>query len=96
MDTKVRIGFVGVGAMGQCAHLCNYAALTDDCEVVAIAELKQDQAQKVAEHYGVPKVYADLDEMMSKEKLDGVVASQPFDRHGILVTALAKYGLPSS
>ena len=36
--SKPRIGFVGVGGMGQCAHLRNYATLPD-CEVVAIAEV---------------------------------------------------------
>ena len=35
---RTRIGFVGVGFMGQCAHLRNYAVLPE-CEVVAIAEL---------------------------------------------------------
>ena len=43
---KVRIGFVGVGSMGQCAHLKNYATLPE-CEVAAIAELRQDLAKKV-------------------------------------------------
>jgi len=33
---KVRIGFVGVGTMGQCAHLKNYAVLPD-CEVIGFA-----------------------------------------------------------
>jgi predicted dehydrogenase len=94
MQKRVRIGFVGVGAMGQCAHLRNYVALAEDCEVVALAELKMDQGQKVARHYNVPRVYTDHEEMMSKEDLDGVVASQPFDRHGIVVTSLAKHGIP--
>ncbi len=93
-EKKVRIGFVGVGGMGQCAHLKNYAALPDLCEVVAIAELKQDQANKVAARYGVPKVYKDHAEMLAKEKLDGIVASQPFSRHGILVPELLKAGVP--
>ena len=31
-EHKTRIGFVGVGSMGQCAHLKNYVTL-EDCEV---------------------------------------------------------------
>ena len=53
---KLRIGFVGVGFMGQKAHLANYAVL-DDCEVVAIAEPRRQLAEKVARRYGVEKVY---------------------------------------
>lgn len=49
---KVRVGFVGVGYMGQKAHLSNYAVL-DDCEVVAIAEPSLQLAEKVARRYGV-------------------------------------------
>ncbi len=92
-EKKVRIGFVGTGSMGQCAHLRNYAAL-DGCEVVALAELREDVAEKVARRYGVPGVYRDHAEMLAREDLDGIVASQPFNRHGVLVPELLKAGVP--
>ena len=93
MDGKPRIGFVGVGGMGQCAHLKNYAAL-DGCEVVALAELRPELAQRVAARYGVPNVYRDHREMLAAETLDAIVASQPFRRHGVLVPELLEAGLP--
>ena len=86
---KVRIGFVGVGGMGQAAHLRNYVTL-EDCEVVALAELRQETGRLVAARYGVPRVYADHREMLAAERLDGVVASQPFDRHAVLLPDLYK------
>jgi predicted dehydrogenase len=82
--SKVRIGFVGVGGMGQMAHLRNYVTI-EDCEVVALAEIRQQTAQLVATRYGVPRVYRDHKEMLAAEKLDGVVASQPFNRHALLL-----------
>jgi len=90
---KVRVGFVGVGAMGQCAHLRNYVTIPE-CEVVAIAEVKERQAKLVAERYGIPRVYTSHEEMLANERLDGIVASQPFDRHGVLVPQLLKAGIP--
>ena len=93
MDRKVRIGFVGVGHMGQCAHLKNYASLPD-CEVVAIAEIRPELARKVAARYGVTHVYGDPEEMLAHEQLDGIVAAQPFTRHGILFPSLYRHGLP--
>lgn len=81
---KVRIGFVGTGGMGQMAHLRNYVTI-DDCEVVAMAEIRPQTARLVAARYGIPRVYADHREMLAVEKLDGVVASQPFDRHALLL-----------
>ena len=92
-EQKVRIGFVGVGSMGQCAHLKNYAVLKE-CEVVAIAELLEEQGQKVATRYGVPRVYRSHRELLEKEDLDGIVASQPFNRHGFLVPELLEAGVP--
>ncbi len=79
--------------MGQCAHLRNYTLLPD-CEVVAIAEIIPSLGEKVARHYGVPRVYNSHEALFANEELDGVVASQPFTRHGILVPELLKAGVP--
>ena len=89
----VRIGFVGVGGMGQCAHLRNYVTVPD-CEVVALAELRQDLGKRVAARYGVPRVYRNHEEMLGQEKLDAIIASQPFTRHGTLVPEILKAGVP--
>ena len=80
-EKKARIGFVGTGAMGQCAHLRNYVQLADRCEVVALAELRDDVRMRVASRYGVGRVYSSAGEMLAKESLDGIVASQPYSRH---------------
>lgn len=91
---KIQIAFAGVGGMGQAAHLRNYATLRDDCEVVALAELRPKLAQAVARKYNVPRVYGTIEEMLAKEKVDAIVASQQFTRHGIVVTEVAKAGVP--
>ena len=93
MTEKMKIGFVGVGGMGQCAHLKNYVTLPD-CQVVALAEVRPQLGKKVAERYGVPHVYASHTEMLANEKLDGIVASQPFTRHGVLLPDLLQAGVP--
>jgi len=93
MAEKVKIGFVGVGGMGQCAHLRNYAVLPE-CEVAALAEIRENTGRAVARQYNIPKVYKTHEDLLAKEKLDGIVASQPFDRHGVLVPELLKAGVP--
>ncbi|MCL1888046.1 MAG: Gfo/Idh/MocA family oxidoreductase, partial [Kiritimatiellaeota bacterium] len=90
---RVKIGFVGVGGMGQAAHLRHYAQVPG-CEVVALAEVKQDLARKVAAKWGVPRVYASHTEMLANERLDGIVASQQFTRHGTLIPGLLASGVP--
>lgn len=92
-NKKVRIGFVGVGGMGQAAHLRNYA-MVPECEVVALAEIRLGLARTVAAKWGVPKVYASPEEMLAGEEIDALVASQPFTRHGTLVPGLLASGKP--
>jgi len=92
-EKEVRIGFVGTGGMGQCAHLANYVAVAG-CRVAAIAELRPKLAALVAARYGVEKVYDSDEELLANEKLDAIVASQPFTRHGLLVPRLLEAGLP--
>ncbi len=90
---KVRIVFVGVGNMGQCAHLKNYV-LIPQCEVVAIAELRENLGKEVARRYGIPRVYKDYKDMFNSEDFDGIVAVQPFTRHGTLIPELLKAKVP--
>ncbi len=80
--------------MGQAAHLRNYASLRDDCEIVALAELRPKLAQAVARKYNIPRVYSTIADMLAAEKVEGIVASQPFNRHGQLVPELARAGVP--
>lgn len=89
----VRIAFVGVGGMGQCAHLRNYASLPD-CEVIAIAELRRETAGRVAARYGVSAVYDDMHAMISQEQPDALVCSQYFQHHAALLPELLGYGIP--
>lgn len=93
MSRRVRIGFVGVGGMGQCAHLRNYGAITD-CEVVAIAEPRRELAKQVSARYGVAHLYQDADAMVADQQLDALVAPQQFERHGSIVQPLYRFGLP--
>lgn len=90
---RVRIGFVGAGSMGQCAHLKNYATLAE-CEVVALAEIRPKLAQAVAARYNIPRVYPDHEALLAEEPLDGIVASQMFTLHGVLAPKLLQAGVP--
>jgi predicted dehydrogenase len=91
--SPVRIGFAGVGFMGQVAHLRNYVG-RDDCQVVAIAEPRQELARQVAAAYGIPRVYASHRELASDPDVQAVVASQPHLRNGHLAIPLLQAGKP--
>lgn len=92
----LKIAFIGVGGMGQCAHLRNYASpsLAGECEVIALAEVRPQLAREVASRYGIPRTYESHEQLLANEKPDALVASQPFTRHGTLIPELAKAGIP--
>lgn len=91
---KVRIGFVGTGTMGQAAHLVNYTRLTDDVDVVALAEARPGLGTAVGARYGIAGVYTDAEEMIAAERLDALVVPQQFTRHLQVVGPLYRHGLP--
>lgn len=91
--SKIRIGFVGVGGMGQAAHLRNYVT-NGECEVVALAELRPKLGAAVAAKYRIPATYTDHRALLKAERLDGIVASQQFSLHGQLVPELLQAGVP--
>jgi predicted dehydrogenase len=85
---NVRIGFVGAGFMGQLAHIRSYALLTEECELVALAEPRQRTAELVAARYGIGRVYRDHRELLESERLDGIVAPQRYTHHTTLLPEL--------
>lgn len=91
--SKIRLGFVGVGGMGQAAHLQHYA-VNGDCEIAAIAEIRPKLRAAVAGRWNIPRTYANHREMLAVEQLDAVVAIQPFTLHGQLIPELLAYGRP--
>ena len=88
MPEKVRIGFVGAGFMGQLAHIRSYAALADECELVALAEPRRRTAELVAARYEIGRIYRDHRELLESEELDGIVAAQRYTHHAELLPEL--------
>jgi len=86
---KVKLGFIGCGFMGQLAHLKNYMIL-DDCEVVAVCDLKLKQARMVAARYGIPNAYDDARKILEDPAIDAVVAIQKFTNHVNLLPEILK------
>ncbi|MFO8081780.1 MAG: Gfo/Idh/MocA family oxidoreductase [Armatimonadota bacterium] len=72
----VRMGFVGAGYMGQLAHIGNYAGL-EGCEMLALAEPREELARKVAEEHGIARVYTDHRQLADDPDIDAVAAILP-------------------
>jgi predicted dehydrogenase len=57
MPDKVRLGIIGTGQIGK-HHLGQYREIPE-AEIVAVADLRVDEAERVAREHGVPSVYTD-------------------------------------
>jgi predicted dehydrogenase len=70
MNSKIRIGIIGVGQIGK-AHLKRYSAIPD-AEVVAIADINDVEAQRVADLYKIPSVYQNFRELLQRDDIVAV------------------------
>ena len=66
----IRIGVIGVGQIGK-YHLNNYQGI-EAAEVVAVADIDQVEAQRVSEQFGIPHVYEDFRELLSRDDIEAV------------------------
>src|SRR3989304_9828579 len=78
---KLRVGFIGTGkrkerrdALGYAMAYDHGAAYAEDdrCEMVACADIVEDNAKAFADHFGIPRTYTDYNEMLAKETPDVV------------------------
>lgn len=66
----IRVGIIGVGQIGK-AHLENYSNL-NGVEVVAAADINENELGKVSEEYHIPSNYKDFREMLKRDDIDAV------------------------
>ncbi len=82
---RVRVGVVGCGMIAQLVHLPYLTALRDRFDIVALCDRSFDLARSMAEHFCVPNVYADVEDMLTKTPgLDAVVVLTPDHRDPVL------------
>jgi hypothetical protein len=90
-DTKVRLGFIGVGLRGQ-SHL-ELALKRTDTEVIAICDVQQrmvDTSLKMISDSGKPKPQVIMDgpngykRLLENKDIDAVIISTPWEWHTVM------------
>ena len=89
---KVTCGVIGTGILG--ANHAEFLSLQARAQLVAVADVRLDAAQKVAEKTG-SKAYSSYDEMLAKEKLDLVLVETPDHLHKTAAIACCQAGVPN-
>ena len=92
MGSKKRVALVGgAGTWGR-FYTRAYAA-HPDCEIIALVEKAKERGERFAAHYGIDKVFDNVEDLLAEEVPDIVSAILPVKHtHGV-VTACAKAGV---
>ena len=85
-----RVAVIGAGWAGDYVHTRGWRAAGAD--VVAVADLQQERADRMAAAHDVKKAYADWREMLEHEHPDVVSVAVPNEMHEELVVACLRSG----
>jgi predicted dehydrogenase len=69
-STPIRVGIIGVGQIGK-HHVGQYGKVSG-VEIVAVSDLNESEAQRVAQENDIPHVYRDFREMLQRDDIDAV------------------------
>lgn len=93
---KIRVGFIGCGGRAG-AHMNSFLQMTDEVEVVAVADPIEARRNAAAEKFGCKRIYKDHTELYdneSKETLDAlIIAVEPTAHTDTELRAIEK-GIP--
>jgi len=70
MVDKVGLGIIGTGQIGK-HHIRRYKEIPE-ANIVAVCDLRKDEAERVAQEYGIPHVYSDYKELLKREDITSV------------------------
>ena len=77
---EVRLGLIGVGAVPQTAYLPVLSKMRG-ARVLALCDNDGPKARALAERFGVPAVFTDIEDLLELEQLDAVIISTPNHLH---------------
>ena len=67
---KLKVGIIGTGQIGK-HHIGQYANIPD-AEMVAVADINEAEAKRVAAQYGIPHVFTDYKDLLKMDEIESV------------------------
>ena len=89
-DIKMRIAVIGLAGVGG-VHVSKVSSMKN-AELACVCDIVSDIANETGKKYNV-KAYTSADEMLEKEKLDGVIIATPPKSHYPLAKVSAEKGI---
>lgn len=87
-----RVGVIGAGAISQVAHLPVLAKMRA-VELIALCDNDGVKARALADRFGIPDAFTDIEDMLESDELDAVVVATPNHLHEPHVLSALAAGL---
>ncbi len=91
MSTKVNVGIIGAGRIGK-LHAENLAYRIPEANVIAIADINLEAAQKCAADFQIPSAVQDHVEIMKNPDIEAVIICSSTDTHAWMIEEAAAAG----
>jgi predicted dehydrogenase len=91
MIFPLKVGLIGVGAIAKKHHQA-IAHFPEKLSLTSVVDISKDRATEFATEYGIPNVYTDAKEMLTKEKPDLVIICTPPVPHKALCIQAMEHG----
>jgi predicted dehydrogenase len=88
---KLKLGYVGCGFMAQKVHIPNILSI-EECELVALAEVRPRLGKLVQDRYRIPALYAHHRELAKDRAVQAVAVSGHFSAQGDIAVDLLLAG----
>lgn len=86
----VNIGIIGVGQIGK-HHLENYSKIPD-ARIMAVADINESEARRVAELYNIPHVYTNFRDLLMHSDIEAVDVALHNNYHAPVTIAALQAG----
>lgn len=88
---NVRIGLIGAGVMGR-IHARGLSRDVNGSELIAVADLDREKAERCAEEFGATGVHGDDVSLLADRSIDAALICTPGNTHADLIEAAAEAG----
>jgi len=69
-NRKLKVAIISAGMIANAAHIPAYRNMADEVEIAAVCDINAEAARQTAARHGIPGVYEDAEEMLSRERPD--------------------------
>ena len=88
---KLGVGVVGVGEMGR-RHAENLRRNVAEARLIAVADVSEDRARRIAGELEIEASYASLEAMLENKEIDAIVIATPDKFHAQAIAVAARAG----